>query len=65
MDSDVCSACETCLDRCYFNAITLTGANDTALVDAEKCMGCGLCLVSCVEGAIALEEIRPEDFIPA
>lgn len=65
VDPEACSACETCLDRCYFEALSMTGANETALVEAEKCMGCGLCLVTCPEDAIALDAVRPEAFIPA
>jgi len=38
---------------------------DTVFVNAEKCMGCGLCLVTCPEEAIGLNEVRPEDFVPA
>ncbi len=65
VDAAACSACETCLDRCHFAAITLQGENDTALVDTGKCMGCGLCLVTCPENAISLRETRPDDFVPA
>ena len=61
VDESLCSACEICLDRCYFGAITI---EDTAVVNAEKCLGCGLCQVTCPEGAIALEEIREPDFVP-
>lgn len=64
VDADACSACETCVDRCHFEAITMTGANDTAAIDAGKCMGCGLCLVTCPEDAISLKETRPAEFIP-
>ena len=65
VDATACSACETCLDRCHFKAITMQGANDTAMVEADKCMGCGLCLVTCPENAIALRETRPDSFVPA
>jgi len=63
VDPDLCTACESCLERCYFEAINIDG--DTALVDGEKCMGCGLCLVTCPEEAIDLKEVRPKDFVPA
>lgn len=63
--ADQCSGCESCLERCYFDAIQMTGADETAQVSAEKCMGCGLCLVTCQEEAITLTEVRPEEFIPA
>jgi len=67
IDPERCSFCGTCLERCYFNALTETdnGAGDPVMgVDKEKCMGCGLCHVTCPEEAISLIEIRPEDFIP-
>lgn len=62
--ADRCAACETCLDRCHFDAIKMTGPEDTALVDPAKCMGCGLCLVTCPDEAISLKEVRPQDFVP-
>jgi Pyruvate/2-oxoacid:ferredoxin oxidoreductase delta subunit/DNA-binding MarR family transcriptional regulator len=64
VDPDLCSACETCVERCQFGAIIMEGEGDIALVDSEKCMGCGLCLVTCPEEAIDLKEVRPEDFVP-
>jgi len=62
IDSDLCTSCETCLERCYFDAISLD--EDTSQIDEEKCMGCGLCVVTCPEEAITLNEIRGEDFVP-
>ncbi|MFH1090054.1 MAG: 4Fe-4S binding protein, partial [Pseudomonadota bacterium] len=65
VDSELCSACETCLDRCHFAAISMEGQEETALVDGNMCMGCGLCLVTCPEEAISLKEVRPEEFVPS
>lgn len=65
VDSELCSGCETCLDRCYFEAISIDGDDDTAVVDSEKCMGCGLCLVTCPDEALSLKEVRPQSFVPA
>jgi Pyruvate/2-oxoacid:ferredoxin oxidoreductase delta subunit/DNA-binding MarR family transcriptional regulator len=64
VDASKCTSCETCLDRCYFEAISMEGEEDTALIHAEKCMGCGLCLVTCPTEAIALKEVRPAEFVP-
>lgn len=64
VDASLCSSCQTCLDRCPFDAITMEGENDTALVNEEKCMGCGVCLVTCPEEALGLKEKRPEEFVP-
>ncbi len=59
-----CTICEACLDRCFFGAITMTGDDDTAVVDPVKCMGCGVCIPVCEGGAIAMNEIQPVEFIP-
>jgi NAD-dependent dihydropyrimidine dehydrogenase PreA subunit len=66
IDPERCSGCETCLDRCRFNAIVaVDGDADIMRVIAEKCMGCGLCQITCPESAISLKAVRPADFIPA
>jgi len=65
VNPELCSSCETCLERCYFEAISMEGQGGTAVVNQEKCMGCGLCAAGCPAEAIVLEEIRPEDFVPA
>ncbi len=65
VDADTCSSCETCLERCYFEAIHMEGEGDTAVVDPDKCMGCGLCAVTCADEAMSLREARSEDFVPA
>ena len=62
VNPDTCSGCETCLERCYFDAITMD--NDLAVISEEACMGCGLCAVTCPDEAITLMEIRNEEFIP-
>ena len=68
IDPAQCNSCETCLDRCYFNALELTGAeggSETMTVIGDKCMGCGLCQITCPEEAISMTAVREEDFIPA
>jgi len=63
VEADNCTGCEVCLERCYFDAISLdSGISE---IDEEKCMGCGLCVVTCDEEAIVMKEIRSEDFVPA
>jgi len=68
IDPELCSSCETCLDRCYFNALELmeTASGSTVMgVIGDKCMGCGLCQVTCPEEAISMTAVREEAFIPA
>jgi len=64
VDASLCTCCEICLERCYFEAITIDEDEDIAIVNPEKCMGCGLCMVTCLEDAISLKEVRPADFVP-
>ena len=64
VEPELCTSCETCADRCFFDAITMEGQDDTALIDADKCMGCGICVPTCPGEAIAYEEVRQKEFIP-
>jgi ferredoxin len=63
VDGDRCTGCEVCLDRCFFDALSIK--DGIAVVDEEKCLGCGLCAVVCPAEALILKEARPADFIPA
>jgi Pyruvate/2-oxoacid:ferredoxin oxidoreductase delta subunit/DNA-binding transcriptional ArsR family regulator len=65
VDEGLCTACEICLERCYFDAISMTGVGDRARIDPTRCMGCGLCAITCPAEAISLREVRPADSVPA
>jgi len=58
VDPDVCSACETCTDRCQMEAISI-GPDDVARVDLDRCIGCGLCVTTCPSEAVSLKS-KPE-----
>ena len=57
IDKNACIACETCIDRCKFNAITV---NDIVNVNPDKCIGCGLCAVTCPSDAITMKRFERE-----
>ncbi len=57
VDEDACVACETCLERCQMDAITI---DDVAHVNRERCIGCGLCVTTCSTGAMSLQP-KPAD----
>jgi Fe-S-cluster-containing hydrogenase component 2 len=59
VDVDRCEACETCLERCPMDAITIDGDN-AAQVNLDRCIGCGLCVSTCPIEAMRLAP-RPED----
>ncbi|MFX1450641.1 MAG: ATP-binding protein [Promethearchaeota archaeon] len=53
-----CTACELCLTRCKFNAISI---ENTSVIDESKCMGCGLCAVTCPNNAIKMYRLEREE----
>jgi Pyruvate/2-oxoacid:ferredoxin oxidoreductase delta subunit len=61
-DAELCTACETCIDRCPTDALTM-GEEDVPMVDLDLCIGCGACATGCPEEAIGLVE-RPGVAVP-
>lgn len=60
IDSDACSNCGTCIERCQVHAIS--EADDVSVVDRALCIGCGLCVTGCDQGAVQLQR-KPQDEI--
>jgi electron transport complex protein RnfB len=60
VDSEACSGCETCLDRCQMEAIKV-GEDGTASVDRDRCIGCGLCVSTCPSEALGLQAKSESD----
>ena len=56
IDPESCIGCETCLDKCHFQAISMK--DDKASVNEEACWGCGVCVPACPEEAISLKLIH-------
>jgi Na+-translocating ferredoxin:NAD+ oxidoreductase subunit B len=59
VDSEICSGCGDCLERCHFGALTIPGS--TCEVEISHCVGCGLCVATCSTGALRLE--RREGYV--
>lgn len=68
VDVEKCTGCQTCIERCHFDAIELFKPEGSkkfkAKVIPEKCFGCGVCVVGCKQNAINLKVVRPPEFIP-
>ncbi len=68
VNTDLCSGCQTCLDRCYFDAIEMKKVAGSrklkSSVIEHNCMGCGSCVVACPQKALRLELVRPPEHIP-
>ena len=52
-DSDKCSLCGICVEKCPFGALTIEGSG---IEVGESCRMCGLCVRNCPEKAIRFEQ---------
>jgi Pyruvate/2-oxoacid:ferredoxin oxidoreductase delta subunit len=68
IDEEKCQGCQTCVERCHFDAVEMKKAHGSkkmkAFIINEHCMGCGLCVYKCPAKAVRLELIRPPAHIP-
>ncbi|MFC1874348.1 4Fe-4S binding protein, partial [Chloroflexota bacterium] len=67
VDNELCVGCGICEERCYFDAVNRKRDNVgelKAVIDPELCMGCGSCVVGCPHGALDMECVHPEDWVP-
>jgi ferredoxin len=53
VDKEKCTGCETCVDECPADAISM--AEEKAVIDAETCIDCGACVDVCPVEAITME----------
>ncbi len=58
VDEELCSGCETCVDRCQMDAITIV--DEISTINLDRCIGCGLCVTTCPEEAMSLQ-LKAED----
>jgi electron transport complex protein RnfB len=69
VENEACTGCQTCVDRCLFDAIEMVKVPGSkkmkAKVDPARCMGCGLCVTTCEDKAMTLEIARPPEYITA
>ena len=54
INSEECTGCEICIDRCQIGAISMK--EDVATVDLSRCIGCGLCVTGCPCDAVKLQK---------
>jgi ferredoxin len=53
IDKEKCTGCETCVDECPADAISM--AEEKAVVDVEACIDCAACVDACPVEAITME----------
>ncbi|MCL2115335.1 MAG: CoB--CoM heterodisulfide reductase iron-sulfur subunit A family protein [Methanobrevibacter sp.] len=55
-DTDVCGACEACVELCPYGAITIE--EEQADVNVALCKGCGTCVAACPSGAMDQQHFK-------
>ncbi len=53
VDKEKCTGCESCLEECPSEAISM--AEEKACVDADSCVDCGVCVDACPAEAISMD----------
>jgi Fe-S-cluster-containing hydrogenase component 2 len=51
VDADECTGCETCVDACPVEAISMV--DGVAKIDVDECTDCGTCVDECPVEAIS------------
>lgn len=52
VDEERCEGCETCVERCQMDAVSMI--DEKASILLERCIGCGLCVTTCPTDAVRL-----------
>ena len=60
INAEDCTGCETCIERCQVDALSMDEGSGTMLVDLNRCIGCGNCVPTCPTEAIKLEKREQE-----
>lgn len=53
VDKEKCTGCESCIEECPSEAITM--AEEKAVIDADACVDCGVCVDACSVEAIEMD----------
>ncbi len=62
LDTALCSGCESCIDRCWTEALSME--DGIAVHDPERCIACGACAYVCPTDALYLEKDPGEEAKP-
>jgi Na+-translocating ferredoxin:NAD+ oxidoreductase subunit B len=64
VNTEACSGCGTCVERCQVDALTVDDRTNTSSVNPNRCIGCGNCVVTCPTGAMSLLK-KETEIVPA
>jgi len=54
VNSENCTGCGVCIERCQVNALSLDDCLGIPTINLDRCIGCGNCVSSCPSAAISL-----------
>jgi electron transport complex protein RnfB len=63
VDTENCTACGVCAERCQVNGISIDEGVGVSGVNLDRCIGCGNCVTSCPSEAIRLLK-KEKEVIP-
>ncbi|MCK4963701.1 MAG: 4Fe-4S binding protein [Dehalococcoidia bacterium] len=62
VDQDLCTGCQDCVERCFFEAIEMKDSPPSkklkATIEEGKCFGCGLCAIVCEPEALTMKLVQ-------
>ncbi|MHA2358511.1 MAG: ATP-binding protein [Candidatus Heimdallarchaeaceae archaeon] len=58
VNDELCTGCETCIERCQFEALEIIDGISSV---NDRCVGCGVCALVCPEDALQLEKRKIEE----
>jgi ferredoxin len=60
VDAAACTGCETCVERCQVDAVSIDKKRGVSVVNLARCIGCGNCIASCPSSAVSLVKKEKE-----
>ena len=62
LNTDTCSGCGTCVERCQMEAIHVN--DEKAALNLDRCIGCGLCVSTCPTESLSLVRKTEQPYVP-
>ena len=64
VDTELCTGCGICVEKCQVNAATIDEQNGCATINLDRCIGCGNCVTNCPSDAMQMKKVEVETAPP-